>query len=89
MNGYIYAFLMFGACFGWFSFPYRHLFSEGPTQSKAAQEMNVFDGRTFWVLLCGFLWPIMLLTGVNTAWVLFRRRRLRTLQQNSALRMAP
>lgn len=77
MNSYIYAFLVFGACFGFFSFAHRHLFSEGPTQSQAAQEATVLDGKAFWILLCSFLWPVMLFTGMNTAWVLFKRRRAR------------
>lgn len=75
MNAYIVAFLIFGACFGFFTFSRRHLFSEGPTQQAGpAHEPTLFDGRSFWVLLCSFLWPIMLLTGVNTAWVLFKRQ---------------
>jgi hypothetical protein len=74
MNAYIVAFLTFGACFGFVTFSRRHLFSEGPTASTSGYEPNLLDGRTFWVLLCSFLWPIMLFTGVNTAWVLFKRR---------------
>lgn len=75
MNAYIYAYLAFGVLFGLATFRNRHLFSEGPNKSSD-QGTTLFDGRGFWVSLCLFWWPVMLLTGLNTAVILARRRRL-------------
>lgn len=74
MNDYIFYFLVFGCCFGIVSFPFRHLFSEGPTKIRAAGEENFLSGRIFWALVCTFLWPILILTGLNSAWILAKRR---------------
>ena len=65
-------YLFFGICFGFVTFPYRHLFSEGPENSDLALPL---EGRVFWVLICTWLWPIMVLTGLNTAWVLAKRKK--------------
>jgi hypothetical protein len=67
-------FLLAGAGFGIISFPLRHWFSEGPQKVDAAQNENTFGARLFWVMVCTFLWPIMLLTGLNSARILIRRR---------------
>lgn len=75
MSNYILYFLAFGCCFGVVSFPFRHLFSEGPTEIQAADQKNFLSGRIFWALMCTLLWPILILTGVNTAWILAKRRR--------------
>jgi hypothetical protein len=74
LNTYIAAFLVLGACFGLLSFSHRHLFNEGPTQAAQASGL-AFTARLFWLLVCTFLWPIMVLTGINTAWVLAKRKR--------------
>jgi len=83
LNTYIALFLLIGACFGLGSFSNRHLFSEGPTRvpSNDAAATSVAP-RLFWVMVCTFLWPIMLLAGLNSAWILSRRRRAKTAAQS-------
>ena len=78
MNPYIYAYLAFGVLFGLATFGNRHLFSEGPTKSSD-QNPSLFDGRGFWVSFCLFWWPVMLLTGLNTAFILAKRSRRSTI----------
>ncbi len=76
MNLYIGLFLAFGAFFGLATFTRRHLFSEGPhqpTPSDASTRMH-WAALAFWTLLCTMLWPIMVVSGLNTAWVLARRK---------------
>lgn len=73
MNTYIWLFLLFGACFGTLSFTHRHLFSEGP-QTAASSAPRTLGSRLFWVMVCTFLWPIMLLTGLNSALILAKRK---------------
>ena len=72
---YIGLFLFFGACFGFFTYSQRHLFSEGPRKAIESDQTSHLEGRVFWILLCTLLWPIMVITGINTAWVLFKRKR--------------
>ena len=74
MNAYIFYFLAFGCCFGIVSFPFRHLFSEGPTKIQAPGKKSLLAARIFWALVCTFLWPILILTGLNSAWILAKRR---------------
>ena len=68
-------YLLVGVCFGFASFPYRHLFSEGPDNGNESGQGSLLRGRLFWVLVCIWLWPIMVLTGINTAWVISKRKR--------------
>ena len=68
-------FLFLGVCFGLATFHHRHLFSEGPTKSEPSDAKSILDGRIFWILVCALLWPILVLTGVNTAWILAKRRK--------------
>ncbi len=75
MNAYIAAFLLAGACFGLATFSCRHLFSEGPHRPEDSVQSPSLASRAFWTMVCTFLWPIMVLTGVNTAWVLAKRKR--------------
>ncbi len=76
MNTYIAVFLLMGACFGLGSFSRRHLFSEGPTRAHERDASAASLGpRLFWVMVCTFLWPVMVLAGLNSAWILARRRR--------------
>jgi hypothetical protein len=70
----IVLYLLFGAGFGLASFSRRHLFSEGPTQRNDAAAGPAFKARLFWTLICTCLWPLMLLTGLNSWWILSRRR---------------
>jgi len=58
LNSTIVAYLVFGACFGLATGSYQHIFSEGPSRPGAP------GNRFLWVLICTFLWPIMVLTGV-------------------------
>ena len=75
MNVYIYLFLLVGACFGLVSYSKRHLFSEGPVRTGTRLSGSVMGDRVFWLLVCTALWPVMLLAGLNSAWVLARRKR--------------
>ncbi len=75
VNTWIVLFLLFGAAFGLASFSNRHLFSEGPTQADPGPALASAGSRIFWLLVCTFLWPIMLLAGLNSARILARRRR--------------
>ena len=75
LNIYIYLFLLFGAVFGLSTFSYQHVFSEGPHKVETPQEGSTLGSRVLWALVCTFLWPIMLLTGLNSAWILAKRKR--------------
>lgn len=75
MNLYIYLFLLFGAVFGLSTFSYRHIFSEGPQQVDSAEGGSRMGSRVLWAMVCTFLWPIMVLTGLNSARILARRKR--------------
>lgn len=69
-------YLFVGVCLGLATFSNRHLFSEGPdkaTQTDQASELKV---RIFWTLICTWLWPIMVFTGINTAVILAKRKKL-------------
>lgn len=68
-------FLLFGLCLGIASYSNRHLFSEGPTTLEPPEGRRGWVSVVYWLLLCALLWPIMLLTGLNTAWVLAKRKR--------------
>jgi len=76
-NEYIFIclYLIFGASFGFVTHSKRHLFSEGPQKAKDAEETPSLAGRIFWVMVCTLLWPIMVITGINTAWILFKRKQ--------------
>ena len=75
LNIYIVVFLLFGAGFGLMTFPYRHIFSEGPQKVETPPSGPALTGRVFWAMVCTFLWPIMILTGLNSAWILAKRKR--------------
>jgi hypothetical protein len=75
VNLYISLFLVFGAVFGLSTFSYRHIFSEGPQQAETAEGGSTLGSRVLWAMVCTFLWPIMLLTGLNSARILARRKR--------------
>ncbi|MBP7920287.1 MAG: hypothetical protein KAZ43_01040 [Limnohabitans sp.] len=51
------------------------MFSEGPTKSDSADASSVLEGRAFWVLIATWLWPILVLTGINTAFILAKRQK--------------
>ncbi len=70
----IWLFLAFGGFFGLATFTNRHLFSEGPHQAAAVKAGHDWRQVALWVLVCVFLWPIMMVSGLNTAWVLARRK---------------
>ena len=67
-------FFALGACFGLITYSQRHLFSEGPTRRAEERKPNLMDGRLMWTLICTMLWPIMVLTGLHSWWILARRR---------------
>lgn len=77
----IVLFLLFGAVFGLASFSHRHLFSEGPTRRDESVAPPGLKARLGWALLCSGLWPVMLLTGLHSWWVLWRRRTLAARQR--------
>lgn len=70
----IVLFLLFGGLFGGATFRHRHLFSEGPTARDDAGAAGSLGARLGWALICSTLWPIMVLTGLHSLWVLARRR---------------
>ena len=72
----ISTYLFLGICFGWATFSNRHLFSEGPDKKAQAEQGSVLKGRIFWTLICTWLWPIMVFTGINTAVILAKRKKL-------------
>lgn len=72
---YIYLFLLFGAVFGLATFSYQHIFSEGPDKVETPEGVSALGGRLLWALVCTFLWPIMVLTGLNSARILAKRKR--------------
>ena len=75
LNMYIVVFLLFGAGFGLLTFSYRHIFSEGPYKAETPPDGSTLASRVFWAMVCTFLWPIMILTGINSAWILAKRKR--------------
>ena len=75
LNIYIVVFLLFGAVFGLMTFSYRHIFSEGPQKVETPPSGPALTGRVFWAMVCTFLWPIMILTGINSAWIRAKRQR--------------
>jgi hypothetical protein len=81
MTTYLYLFFLFGACFGVATFSHRHLFNEGPHGAEHNPNHNSISSRVMWVLTCTLLWPVMALAGLNTAWVLAKRRRERDLKR--------
>jgi hypothetical protein len=72
----ISTYLSLGICFGWDTFPNRHLFSEGPDKEAQTEQGSAQKGRIFWTLICTWLWPIMVFTGINTAVILAKRKKL-------------
>ncbi len=75
LNIYIALFLLFGAVFGLSTYSYQHIFSEGPHKVETPQGGSTLGGRVLWALVCSFLWPIMVLTGLNSARILAKRKR--------------
>ena len=75
LNMYIVVFLLFGAAFGLLTYSYRHIFSEGPYKAETPPDGSTLASRVFWAMVCTFLWPIMILTGLNSAWILAKRKR--------------
>jgi hypothetical protein len=75
LNIYIVLFLSFGAVFGLSTYSYQHIFSEGPYKVDPAQGGSTLGSRVLWAMVCTFLWPIMILTGLNSAWILAKRKR--------------
>jgi hypothetical protein len=75
LNIYIVLFLSFGAVFGLSTYSYQHIFSEGPYKVDPAQGGSTLGSRVLWALVCTFLWPIMILTGLNSALILAKRKR--------------
>ena len=61
--------------FGLATFSYQHIFSEGPHQVETPEGDSTWGGRVLWALICTFLWPIMVLTGLNSARILAKRKR--------------
>jgi preprotein translocase subunit SecG len=71
---YIALFLLCGAVFGLVTFTKRHLFSEGPKEIEQSSDDNNLVSRVMWILICAFLWPIMVLTGLNSLRILSKRK---------------
>jgi hypothetical protein len=69
MTGWIAAFLLFGAAFGFATFAHRHHFSEGTSRRSG----DPLDGRWMWVCLCTCLWPLYAVAGAYGWWRRWRR----------------
>ena len=76
MNIYIVLFLLLGTCFGLCTFSHRHLFSEGPKKIEEPVKGWDFSNRLMWMMICTFLWPIMVLTGLHSVWILSKRKAM-------------
>ena len=61
-------YLVIGAAFGLASYSRRHLFSEGTAKPLQAASQGAADGRVMWTLICSGLWPLLLLSGLFSAW---------------------
>jgi len=72
---FIYLYLILGASFGFVTYSKRHLFSEGPQKTNVSDKTTSLASRIYWIILCTLLWPILVLTGINTAWILFKRKK--------------
>ena len=75
LNIYITVFLLSGTIFGLVTYSHRHLFSEGPKKIEESTEAGNVVGRILWMLICTFLWPILILTGLNSLRILSKRNR--------------
>jgi hypothetical protein len=64
MNFYILSFLAFGSLFGLLTYTNRHLFSEGPTRPAHGGDPGLLEGRMYWVVLSGCLWPVLVVSGI-------------------------
>jgi hypothetical protein len=82
VNIYIYLFLLFGTVFGLSTFSHKHLFSEGPHKADTPQDAPTLGSRVLWAMVCTFLWPIMLVSGLNSAVILAKRRRAAVAQNH-------
>ncbi len=75
MTSIVLLFVGLGVVFGVLSASRRHLFSEGVSpQSDDSDAKDELRQRALWVLLCSLLWPLMLMTGLHSWWLLSRRR---------------
>ena len=72
---FISLYLIFGALFGFATYSKRYLFSEGPQKAKDPDQPSSLKGYIFWIMVCTLLWPIMVITGINTAWILYKRKQ--------------
>ncbi len=79
---YIVMFLLFGAGFGLLTYAHRHFFSEGPHKVETTQDGSTWAQRVLWAMVCAFLWPIMVVTGLNSAWILAKRKRQAALAEH-------
>ena len=76
MNIYIVLFLLLGTSFGLCTFSHRHLFSEGPKKIEEPVQGWDLPNRLMWAMICTFLWPIMVLTGLHSVWILSKRKAI-------------
>ena len=84
MTIYIALFLLLGACFGLVTFSRRHLFSEGPKEVEESPGDNNLISRVMWILICAFLWPIMVLTGLNSLRILSKRKAIESIHTHDS-----
>lgn len=69
-------YLFLGICFGFATFSHRQLFSEGPERETQSEKGSELIARFFWITICAWLWPIMVFSGINTALILAKRKKL-------------
>ena len=66
---FILGFVIFGITFSLATARHQHRFNEGSTRKDQPGHVGL------WVLLCGLLWPLMLLAGLHNGWRLAQARR--------------
>ncbi len=63
-----------GFVFGLLTYRRRHLFGEGPPD-PCADAGDGMQGRLFWVAICTFLWPVLIVSGLHGLWRVYASAR--------------
>ena len=79
-NAFICLFLFLGACFGFASCANRRLFSEGSQKATTSDQNPFLESRIFWIMVCMWLWPIMVISvdALTALLKLIRKLKART-----------
>jgi hypothetical protein len=63
-----------GFVFGLLTYSRRHLFGEGPPDPQVDSEDGI-KGPLFWVTICTFLWPVLIVGGLHGLWRVYASAR--------------